>query len=390
MDYKKLLIVDDEPAIRDSLSAWLADSGYRITEAANGGEGIEACRREPPDIVLCDLRMPEMDGLQVLAHLTREFPELPVILVSGQGDMHDVIQALKLGAWDYVTKPIGDLEVLEHAMNQALERARLLRENREYQQHLEEANQKLRVALDRVCADEEAGRQIQFQLLPENHISYGPYQFSRQLFTSASLSGDFVDYFRIDANHVGFYLADVAGHGIPSALVTVILKNTLSRYLQDCWQGKDSPLLDPRDTVAKLNAQMLYASLGKHLAIFYGVLDLAENRLTYCSAGHYPFAAIFDGKSAVYEGRKHPPVGLFERVEYQSVTYSLPERFVMLLVSDGIMEILPQAHLAEKEAALLEVMDTLDINIEQLCDRLGIADAEAEMPDDISFLLVRR
>ena len=66
-----------------------------------------------------------MDGLEVLAELTRDFPELPVLVVSGTGDLGDAIQTLKLGAWDYVTKPIEDLDVLDHAVNKALERARL-------------------------------------------------------------------------------------------------------------------------------------------------------------------------------------------------------------------------------------------------------------------------
>ena len=148
-----------------------------------------------------------MDGLQVLAAVTHEFPELPSLVVSGLGGMSDAIQALKLGAWDYVTKPIEDMAVLEHAIDHALERARLRRENREYREHLEAVNEQLRQTVRQLREDEAAARRIQFQLLPENDKVYRGYQFSRHLLTSQYLSGDFVDYFAIDGDHLGFYMA---------------------------------------------------------------------------------------------------------------------------------------------------------------------------------------
>jgi len=81
--------------------------------------------------------------------------------------MSNAIQALKLGAWDYVTKPIEDMAMLEHAISHALERARLRQENREHRLHLEAINEQLRQTLRRLQEDEAAARRIQFQLLPE-------------------------------------------------------------------------------------------------------------------------------------------------------------------------------------------------------------------------------
>ncbi|MEZ4526221.1 MAG: response regulator [Desulfobacterales bacterium] len=134
----RVLIIDDDRVIRESLSVFLEDSGFLVSEAENGRMGLEIFRRKKrPDIVLVDLRMPEVDGLDVLAAVTKEAPETPIIVVSGTGVMQDAIEALRLGAWDYVTKPIQDMEVLEHAVRKALERARLLVENRKYREHLE-------------------------------------------------------------------------------------------------------------------------------------------------------------------------------------------------------------------------------------------------------------
>jgi len=87
---------------------------------------------------MLDLRMPEMDGLEVLGFITQESPDTPVILVSGMGTIGDAIKALKLGAWDYIAKPIHDMGVLEHAVNKALERAEFIEQRKRYREHLEE------------------------------------------------------------------------------------------------------------------------------------------------------------------------------------------------------------------------------------------------------------
>lgn len=133
-----ILSIDDEEVIRESIEAYLEDSGYTVIQAENGRVGLEKFREVDPDLVLVDLRMPEVDGLDVLATVTVEQPMTPIIVVSGTGVLQDAIEALRLGAWDYVTKPIQDMAVLEHAVAKALERADLLRQRDRYQTRLEE------------------------------------------------------------------------------------------------------------------------------------------------------------------------------------------------------------------------------------------------------------
>jgi putative nucleotidyltransferase with HDIG domain len=135
---KKVLTVDDDEFVREILVAYLEDSGYEVLQAENGLLGLETFRREKPDLVMLDLRMPEMDGLEVLSHIIMESPDTPVILVSGMGTIGDAIKALKLGAWDYIAKPIHDMGVLEHAVNKALERADFIEQRKSYREHLEE------------------------------------------------------------------------------------------------------------------------------------------------------------------------------------------------------------------------------------------------------------
>ncbi len=134
----KILTVEDDEFVREIIVAFLEDSGYVVLQAENGRQGLEIFRSEHPDLLLLDLRMPEIDGLEVLSVVTREAPDTPAIVVSGMGTIGDAIKALKLGAWDYIAKPIHDMAVLEHSVSRALERSDLLRENRLYREHLED------------------------------------------------------------------------------------------------------------------------------------------------------------------------------------------------------------------------------------------------------------
>lgn len=134
----RILCVDDDDADRMNLVAYLEDSGHTVLEAVNGRVGLEVFRKELPDLILVDLRMPVMGGMEMLGHMREEAPGVPVIVVSGAGILEEAVEALRRGAWDYVTKPVLDMRVLEHAVDKALERARLLDERQRYQERLEQ------------------------------------------------------------------------------------------------------------------------------------------------------------------------------------------------------------------------------------------------------------
>lgn len=133
-----ILTIDDEPIVRQSFRLFLEDLNYNVLEAESGVDGIDIFMAEKPDLVLVDLNMPYMDGLEVLEVLRERAPETPFIVISGTGRVSDIAQALRLGAWDYIFKPIHDLTVLEHAISRSLERASLLLEKKQYQEQLEQ------------------------------------------------------------------------------------------------------------------------------------------------------------------------------------------------------------------------------------------------------------
>ena len=134
----KILVIDDERVLRSCLRYYLEDFGYNIIEAENGKAGLERIKEDKPDVVLTDLRMPEVDGLEVLKKGKEICPDLPVIVISGTGRIQDVVEALHLGAWDYVLKPVEDMSVVEHLVRNAVDQVKLIRKNNEYKTHLEE------------------------------------------------------------------------------------------------------------------------------------------------------------------------------------------------------------------------------------------------------------
>ena len=132
----RILLVDDEAGIRKVLSIALTDAGYAVTTAENGTEALRVFRELAPAIVLTDIKMPGMDGIELLRHIKSESPDTEVIMFTGHGDMDLAIKSLKYDATDFVTKPIND-EILEIALKRARERILMRRQLREYTEKLE-------------------------------------------------------------------------------------------------------------------------------------------------------------------------------------------------------------------------------------------------------------
>jgi len=129
MPKPRILVIDDESAIRDSLRMTLEYEGYEFLGAATGQEGVALAERESPDLVLLDVKMPGMDGLEVLDRLHAMNDALPVIVVSGHGTISTAVEATKKGAFDFIEKPFASERVLVCLRN-ALDQGRLRDENR--------------------------------------------------------------------------------------------------------------------------------------------------------------------------------------------------------------------------------------------------------------------
>ncbi len=384
-----LLIIDDDDVVRASLAAYLDDSGFRVLQAANGPQGMEIFESEQPDLVICDLRMPQMDGLELIRLISERQLDLPVIVVSGAGVMSDAVEALRLGAADYLIKPLEDLAMLEHAVHRALDRSRLRLENRRYREQLETANRDLQASLHLLQEDQDAGRQVQMNMLPVTPWSVDDFDFAHQIIPSLYLSGDFVDYFRVDDRRIGFYLADVSGHGASSAFVTVLLKFMTTRLLYESRRGGTLREFKPSEVLDHINRGLINCKLGKHVTMLGGVIDQEHDVLHYSIGGHLPMPVLYTGDGALYLEGRGLPVGLFVEATYQNFELKLPETFSLTLLSDGILDLLPGETLKEKESALPGLVTDAGGTLDGLRRVLGLADL-ADMPDDIALLVLSR
>ncbi|MGG2756101.1 two-component system response regulator RssB [Pseudomonas aeruginosa] len=384
-----LLIIDDDEVVRESLAAYLEDSNFKVLQALNGLQGLQIFESEQPDLVICDLRMPQIDDLELIRRIRQTASETPIIVLSGAGVMSDAVEALRLGAADYLIKPLEDLAVLEHSVRRALDRAYLRVENQRYRDKLEAANRELQASLNLLQEDQNAGRQVQMNMLPVTPWSIEGLEFSHRIIPSLYLSGDFVDYFRVDERRVAFYLADVSGHGASSAFVTVLLKFMTTRLLYESRRNGTLPEFKPSEVLAHINRGLINTKLGKHVTMLGGVIDLEKNSLTYSIGGHLPLPVLFvEGQASYLEGRGLP-VGLFDDATYDDRVMELPPSFSLSLFSDGILDVLPGATLKEKEASLPEQVAAAGGTLDGLRQVFGLANL-AEMPDDIALLVLSR
>src|SRR5690554_441072 len=355
---RKLLIIDDDHLVRQSIATYLEDSGFEVVQVADGCSGLAAIGNAPPDLVITDLRMPDLDGLQVLQQLHERLPDLPVIVISGAGVVNDVVTALRLGARDYLVKPIIDMEMLVHSVRKALDHSDLVIQNQRYRDKLVQANRGLREHLRILERDQLAGRQVQRRMMPAPLHTADGYKAAHYIAPSLYLSGDFVDYALIKKRYLAFYLADVSGHGASSAFVTIWLKHIVSRMVREEGLFSDEASFERgADAMLQIiNRELHETRLNHHLTFFVGVIDTQTQEMRYVVAGHLPMPILVTPEGARFLEGCGKPVGIFKNVTWQIYTLQLPEEFSLTCFSDGVLEILPEKELLAKEAHLLNLI----------------------------------
>jgi sigma-B regulation protein RsbU (phosphoserine phosphatase) len=230
----RILVVDDTPANREMLSRRLLRHGYEVDTAPDGESALRMLDEHPFDLVLLDVMMPGVSGLDVLRTVRRSRPstELPVIMATARDASHDVVEALELGASDYVTKPL-DFPVVLARVRTQLALKRSVDQIRQLERGLEHRNAELQAANAQMRTDLDAAARVQAALLPAAEPQVPGYRIGWRFVPSAFVAGDILNVFRLDERHVGLYLLDVSGHGVAASLLSV----TVSRFL--------SPVRDP-------------------------------------------------------------------------------------------------------------------------------------------------
>lgn len=398
---RSILVVDDSPSLRLTLSRMLRRSGYLVREAGSGLAALTACREEPPDLVLSDWMMPEMDGLE----FCREFRRMArdsygyFILLTSKSDKEDIARGFDAGADDFLTKPVNGAEL----------RARITAAERVLRMELEltEKNRLIRATLNELQAIYESingdlieARKLQQSLVSERHRDFGAAELSLLLRSSGHVGGDLVGMFPIDETHVGLYGIDVSGHGISSALMTA----RLAGYLSATAPEQNVALLPdgeggfrarcPAQTAALLNDLILGEIETEHyFTLLLAEADLATGLVRFAQAGHPCPLVQRAGGECESVGHGGLPVGLLDNAVYQPCEVVLAPGDRFLIHSDGMIEctdpaghLLGDAGLAAAMTALREVsgLACLEALVWRMADFAG----RDGFDDDVSAVLL--
>lgn len=160
----QILIVDDESVIRDSLAECLSGEGYACETASTGLEALQKLRARPFALVIADIQMPDLNGLQLLENIRQNFPNISVMMITGVADVHTAVQAMKKGACDYLTKPF-DLDQVLEGVNRALHLSQVQFEDKKIAQNLGAIVRKKSFALNSALRDLDEHRDMTLEVL---------------------------------------------------------------------------------------------------------------------------------------------------------------------------------------------------------------------------------
>jgi sigma-B regulation protein RsbU (phosphoserine phosphatase) len=375
-----LLIVDDKPANLRLLAAMLVEQGYKVRSAINGPLALTATQAAPPDMILLDINMPEMNGYEVCERLKADESthDIPIIFISALDEIQDKVKAFTVGGVDYITKPFQLEEVLARVETHlAL---------RKLQKQLQDANRKFEEEL--ALAGE-----IQASFLPSELPEIPGWQLVATLIPARETSGDFYDVIPLSNGRLGLVVADVTDKGTGAALYMALSRTLIRTYAVEYD-------LQPELAFNVAHQRILEdTKTSQFVTVFYGILDPTTGTLTYCNAGHNPpYLFCKNGDDVIQElDNTGPPLGLrmFKDMTWEQRTAQLAPGDVLVLYSDGVTEAQDDQEEFFDEERLLEVgQANLGRSAQQIQDTI-LAEVDrfvgdAPQVDDITLMVLAR
>lgn len=313
-----ILVVDDSTVNVQVLTRTLDGTGHRILVATNGKSALDIARRTHPDLILLDVMMPDMDGFEVCRRVKSDesMRDIVVIFLSALGEVEDKVAGLKLGAVDYITKPIQAEEVLARVSNhlavQRLERE--LRKNRD--------------ALDQELA---SAAEMQRLILP-NPLPKSPgVKFAAHYETSRHVGGDYYDVVRVSDGEFGILIVDVSGHGAPSAIIMAMIRAVFHAFT-----GSKA---NPPDVLQFINQHFRFIWGSPILATAtYAVVNTRTLRLRMSCCGHLPTLLLRGGAARQLECTATLPLLLMELQSIPCDEFVMEAGDRVLFYTDGVTE----------------------------------------------------
>jgi sigma-B regulation protein RsbU (phosphoserine phosphatase) len=315
---KLILVVDDTPLNIGVISGALKDS-YKTKVATNGEKALAlASAEEKPDLILLDIMMPGMDGYEVCSRLKADpaTSEIPVIFLTGQTSAEDETRGFEVGAVDYVHKPFSP------AVVKARVRSHIL---------LREARAQLASQLLALNTELEMARQIQLSILPHSIPKLAGLDIAAHYLPMTSVAGDFYDFIQIDDKHIGILIADVSGHGLPSALIASMLQVALT--------GQAGHASEPAKVLLGLNRALCGKFTHNFVTAAYVYVDVENNLMRYAGAGHPPMLQWRNSTGKAAQVLENGLVlGIIEDASYEALEFPLEPGDRYVLYTDGILE----------------------------------------------------
>ncbi|MCD6534549.1 MAG: SpoIIE family protein phosphatase [Deltaproteobacteria bacterium] len=391
----KILIAEDERVSRRLLESRLKKWGYEVTAAEDGEEAWELFQKEYFPMVISDWMMPKMDGLELLRRIrSSERPGyVYTILLTARTEKEDLLAGMDSGADDFIAKPFDKDELLA--------RLKVGLRITDLERNLAQRNQELEKINDRMRRDLQAAAKIQQSLLPTQLPECEKVNFAWKYVPCDELAGDTLNLFYLDEDHIGLYLLDVSGHGVPAALLSVNLSRILnpnpeqSDLLKEQMPGTPGyHLVAPEEVADRLNQRFpLDSTTEQYFTIQYGQLNIKSGTLTFISAGHPPMIHLKAGGSSQAIQVRSMPIGFMVGVGkvYKEQKLKLNAGDRLYFYSDGIIEAMnPEKeqfgvkHLLESfnNSRTLSLNDSLDRLTEEL-DQWTVGQG---CGDDVSLL----
>jgi len=381
---ERILVIDDSDNNRELISRFLKRAGYEVMEAMNGQDGLTKAFAADPDLILLDIMMPGMDGYEVCETLKKEArtTDIPVIFLSALGESRDKIRGLEIGGADYITKPFD--------LGEAVARVRSHLKIRRLTKEVMAANRELVKKQQRLDEDLQAAAGIQQSLLPRLLPTTAAFDMAWKYIPSEAIGGDIFNVFTLDEERLVFYMLDVSGHGVPSALVTVSVSQSLQPLSGRIIKNKNN-LASPGEVLTALDREYPIERFDKYFTMVYGILDAGEGVLTYSSAGHPPPVLLHEGAPYELLERGGPIIGLGRLEPFEEETIALTPGDKLIIYTDGVSECQDAQGAFYGEQRFYQLLESLKVKhinvlMDEIVKDINTFLADVKPRDDITLL----
>jgi sigma-B regulation protein RsbU (phosphoserine phosphatase) len=315
----RILVVDDEPGMLRAVERVLSES-HRVVGTRLSREALALAAEFRPELAIVDIRMPDLDGFELMAQLKARFPRIDVILMTGSVDDLDdkFVRAIRSAAFYFIQKPF-DREVLRTLVERCIE----LRWRRE--EH--------RLNLSRLESEMAEARAFQQSLLPVSEAVVNGVAISCRYTPCSALGGDLYDYAAATNGQTALLIADVSGHGVSAAMLTGIVKSAFHASHVDGF--------DPRAVAQRVSMGLAAFSPNRFVTLVAALISPQERCARYVSAGHPPVVLWGSGRGLDWLGSTGPLISpALTGASWTEQTVPLQRGEHLLLYTDGVSETL--------------------------------------------------